>query len=251
MGYARTIKNIFFIYFHLGIADTDYYTVLSGMNLKYPKTLISLFDHSGNWSKPYADNGWNVIKVDIKNGLDIMDWDYGQFDYIRSHPKRTIKNVCGILAAIPCTDFALTGAASFVAKDADGRTAKSIELVNKTIEIINFYNEPAYQWDEELFWCVENPMTRMHKLVPELGNLKFRFSPNEFALYSEKPETNQYSKQTWLFGKFNNPIKNELPSLIDGLKWKDSKRGTIDQIKEQRSVTPDGFAKAFYLANNN
>lgn len=218
------------------------------MKTNHPKAIISLFDHSGNWSKPYKEAGYNVIQVDIKNGVDIMTWDYGQFDY-KSGERKTIYNVCGILAAIPCTDFALTGAASFAKKDADGTTAKSIELVHKTLEIINFYNEPAYQGDEDMFWCVENPMTRMHKLVPELGKLKFKFSPNEFAGYSDNPESNQYSKQTWLFGNFNNPIKKELPSLINGLKWKDSKRGTVEQIKEQRSVTPDGFAKAFYLAN--
>jgi len=227
----------------------------------YPKAIISLFDHSGNWSNPYKQAGYNVIKVDIKNGVDILNWDYGQHDYKYIHEqkhyglagvfeRKTIKGVCGILAAVPCTDFALTGAASFAKKDADGTTAKSIELVNKTLEIINFYSEPAYQGEEEMFWCIENPMTRIHKLVPEIGKLKFRFSPNEFAGWSDNPISNQYSKQTWLFGNFNNPEKKELPSLINGLKWKDSKRGTIDQIKEQRSVTPDGFAKAFFAANN-
>lgn len=208
------------------------------MNSKYPKTLISLFDHSGNWSKPYKKAGWNVIQVDIKNGQDIMTWDYG-----------SIKNVCIILAAIPCTDFALTGAASFAKKDTDGTTLKSIELVKRTFEIIEYYSEEAYQGEEELIWCVENPMTRIHKICPELGSLKFKFSPNEFAGWSENPESNQYSKQTWLFGNFNKPVKKELPSLINGLKWKDSKRGSIEQIKEQRSITPDGFANAFYDAN--
>lgn len=206
----------------------------------YPKTVISLFDHSGNWSKPYKDAGWNVIQIDIKNGIDILTWDYLSQD---------IKNVCVILAAIPCTDFALTGAASFAKKDSDGTTEKSILLVKKTLEIIKHYSSYWYQGGEELIWCFENPMTRMHKLVPELGSVKFKFSPNEFAVYSDSPESNQYSKQTWLFGNFTPPIKNELPSLINGLKWKDSKRGTPDQIKEQRSITPDGFAKAFYMAN--
>ena len=35
------------------------------------KTIISLCDYSGNWSKPYKDNGFEVIKVDLKFGDDI------------------------------------------------------------------------------------------------------------------------------------------------------------------------------------
>jgi len=36
------------------------------------KTILSLFDYTGNWSKPYRDNGYNVIQVDIKLGMDIL-----------------------------------------------------------------------------------------------------------------------------------------------------------------------------------
>jgi len=38
-----------------------------------PKTTLSLFDYSGNWSQPYAEVGHNVIQVDIKHGIDIME----------------------------------------------------------------------------------------------------------------------------------------------------------------------------------
>jgi hypothetical protein len=38
--------------------------------------LISLFDHSGNASRPYKEAGWKVIQVDIKNGIDILEWNY-------------------------------------------------------------------------------------------------------------------------------------------------------------------------------
>ena len=80
------------------------------------KTILSLFDFTGNWSKPYLDNGYNVIQVDIKHGIDIMTWDY------KSIPK---KSVYGILAAVPCTDYSVSGARWFAAKDEDGRTEKS------------------------------------------------------------------------------------------------------------------------------
>lgn len=229
------------------------------------KIIISLFDYSGAWSKPYKDNGFEVKQIDIKNGIDILTWDYEKefsgISNISNSPNNDISkaaSVCGIIAAIPCTDFALTGAASFAKKDKDGTTAKSILLAEKTLEIIRYFGDHHWGYygglydkeDTEFFWCIENPMTRIHKLVPEIGSLKFRFSPNEFAQYSDNPESNQYSKQTWLFGTFKNPIKKTLPSLITGLKWKDSKRGDKEKKSELRSITPDGFAKAFYKANH-
>lgn len=62
------------------------------------KIILSLFDLTGNWSKPYKDNGYKVIQIDLQLGMDILTWDYKQI------PK---EDVYGILAACPCTDFAL------------------------------------------------------------------------------------------------------------------------------------------------
>ena len=35
------------------------------------RTIISLCDFSGNWSKPYRDAGYNVVQVDLKHGNDV------------------------------------------------------------------------------------------------------------------------------------------------------------------------------------
>lgn len=227
------------------------------MELNYDKILISLFDRSGNWSAEYEKAGWIVYRVDLKDGIDIMTWDYKSIKTWGKHIERQ-RVVCGVIAAVPCTEFALTGAASFAKKDQDGTTDEAVKLAKKALEIISYFGLDHWGYfagdysdgDTPFFWAIENPMTRLHKLVPEVGQIKFKFSPNEFAQYSDNPEANQYSKQTWLFGEFKAPEKKPLPSLISGLKWKDSKRGTREQKAQQRSVTPDGFSKAFYLANN-
>lgn len=36
------------------------------------KTILSLFDYSGHWSKPYKDAGYDVYQCDIKLGIDIL-----------------------------------------------------------------------------------------------------------------------------------------------------------------------------------
>ncbi len=42
------------------------------------RSLLSLFDHSGQWSQPYRDAGWTVVQIDIKHGQDVMKFDYNQ-----------------------------------------------------------------------------------------------------------------------------------------------------------------------------
>lgn len=213
------------------------------------KIILSLFDLTGNWSKPYRDNGYQVIQVDLQMGIDILTWDYKQINK---------EDVYGILAACPCTDFAISGARHFARKDSDGTTAKSMELVKKTLEIINYF--------EPKFWVVENPMSRIHKLNPELGQVKFKFDPCDFAGYckDQDQDDNRYNKKTWLWGNFNEPMKNRIePFMKDSPVWRRTdargksisgktfgKKGLTKQDwMNIRSATPMGFAWAFYEAN--
>lgn len=234
--------------------------------------LIDLFDHSGHAAEPYRKNGWHVIQVDIKHGIDILTWDY---DFVISHimQNRIKGDKIGILAAIPCTDYALSGAAHFKAKDNDGRTKMSQLLVDRTYKIMSLFHA-AFNLD---FWRVENPMSRIHSLNKWLGPVKFKFDPCDFAMYnhisesewarlnalegkkmSEVPKSeiklvldkNLYNKQTWLWGNFNNPIKKRVEPI-----WKDSPMhvlygGKSERTKELRSVDHKGFCQAFYEANH-
>lgn len=195
------------------------------------RVLISLFDFTGNWSRPYKEAGWNIIQVDIKHGIDVMSWDY-----------RSIENVKGILAAQPCTDYALSGAKHFRQKDIDGRTAQSQKLVYKTKEIIEYF-------DPE-FYSLENPMSRIHKLNPWLGPPRLKFNPCDYAGYDPEPDNSRYNKRTWLWGNFNIPKMKRLePIEKDNPGWKNL-GGNSERTKELRSITPLGFAYAFYHSNN-
>lgn len=200
-------------------------------NLDDMKTLISLYDYSGNWSRPYKENGWNVIQVDKKLGIDILTWNY-----------KHIKNVRGILIAQPCTDYALSGAKHFKAKDLDGRTEQSQVLVAKTYEIIKWF---CFDID---FWALENPMSRIHKLNKWLGEVKFKFNPCDFAGYGYENE--RYNKQTWLWGYFNNPVKKRLEPIQKEYPGFKKLGGKSEKTKELRSITPLGFAYAFYEQNH-
>ena len=208
------------------------------INMNKDKIILSLFDLTGTWSEPYKKNGYEVIRIDIQNGIDILEWDYSKIDRSK---------VYGILASVPCTDYAVSGARWFAEKDKDGRTEQSQKLVNKTKEIIEYFNPK--------FWVIENPISRIHNLNPWMGKPKMYFHPYEFANYGYDEF---YSKKTSLWGKFNEPVKIPLKEnqKIDNTKihypkdknGKSLSWGSIE-ASNVRSVTPRGFAKAFYEVN--
>lgn len=202
--------------------------------------IISLFDLTGNWSKFYKENGYEVIQVDIQKGINILEWDYTTIDK---------EKVYGILASVPCTDFAVSGARWFKEKDENGQTEKSNKLVRKTKEIIDYFNPT--------FWVIENPISRIHKIHKWMGQPKMYFHPYEYAGYGYNDET--YTKKTALWGNFNIPTPKELPiNKKDGhtrIHYPKRKDGTPVawgslECKNIRSATPLGFAKAFYLFNS-
>lgn len=190
-------------------------------------SLLSLFDYSGQWSKPYMDAGWDVVQMDIKRGQDVMQFDYKKY-----------KHFYGILAAPPCTDFSNSGAQYWNQKDTDGRTEQSVTLVKKTLEIVRHYSPK--------FWALENPLGRIQKCIPELGRPSYWFHPSDYG--------ENYTKRTYLWGKFTPPMPLFTGGAI-GIPMPVNENfimklgGKSERTKELRSTTPPGFAKAFYEAN--
>jgi hypothetical protein len=186
------------------------------------KSILSLFDYSGNWPSFYKEAGYDVYQIDVKHDLNILDITKDDL----------LDNVYGILAAPPCTDFAGSGAQYWKAKDADGRTEASLALVDKTLEIISWY--PNLK-----FWALENPVGRLSSLRPLLGK-PWYFQPHWYG--------DAYTKKTGLWGNFNKDLpKNEVKP--DPNSWIMKLGGKSERTKELRSMTPLGFAKAFFIAN--
>lgn len=201
------------------------------------KRILSLFDHSGVWSGPYERAGYEVIRVDIKDGVDIMEFRY-----------KDLPKIHGILAAPPCTDFTISGARWWPKKDSDGSTEASLALVHRTLDIVRYHLKRGLKW-----WALENPVGRLPKLVPELGKARLVWQPWWYG--------DAYTKRTCLWGQFNhelkrNPVAPEMYEFTgkDGRvrrgSWMWAKLGgKSDRTKELRSVTPPGFAQAFFEAN--
>jgi len=206
-------------------------------NLKILKTkgvILSLFDYSGNWSFPFSEGGFEVVQVDTKLGINIYDFEY-----------QKLKNVVGILAAVPCTDFSNAGAHLWKLKDVDGRTEKSVNMANYTLDIIDYFEQKGTL----KFWVIENPVGRIEKLVPRLKNTIFlQFNPCDYG--------DGYTKKTRLWGDFN-PflVKTPVKPVKATLSRNGRSQGNMSiemyyGVKSQkvRSITPPGFSKAFYEA---
>lgn len=208
-------------------------SVMSVLHSMDHKVILSLFDYSGNWPHKYKDAGYTVIQVDIKHDLNILDIEPDELPF---------DNVYGILAAPPCTDFAGSGAQYWKAKDEDGRTAHSLSLVDKVIELVDYF-------DPE-FWALENPVGRLSTLRPKLGK-PWYFNPHEFAGYCDTEAQQQherYTKKTGIWGKFNKPEKKDLGNNPSN-NWLMKLGGKSERTKELRSMTPLGFSTAFYEFN--
>lgn len=183
--------------------------------------ILSLFDYSGNWPSYYKQAGYDVYQVDVKHDIDILELTRQDLP----------DQVHGILAAPPCTDFASSGAQYWKQKDLDGRTQASLALVDKTLEIIS--------WCNPRWWALENPVGRLQKLRPQLGN-PWYFQPHWFG--------DPYTKKTGLWGTFNRDLPRN-PVEPDPQSWLMRLGGKSERTKELRSMTPLGFAKSFFLAN--
>lgn len=198
------------------------------------KVVLSLFDLSGQWSQPWEDAGYQVYRFDIQDDPEVgdvhnfsteffNDW-FGGFDGM---------DIYAILAATPCTDFAVSGARHFAAKDADGRTISSVKLVHQTLATIEYF-KPAV-------WAIENPVGRIEKLGG-LPPWRLSFDPNHFG--------DTYTKKTLLWGRFNGDMPIAPVEPVEGSKMHSQYGGKSLATKNARSVTPEGFAYSFFMANN-
>lgn len=181
------------------------------------KWVYSLCDYSGEWIKPYKEAGYSTVAIDLKNGQDV------RLLIIPDVP------VYGVLAAPPCTVFAGSGA--------KWRSLRATSEVLEGLSIVDACLRFAYAV-KPVFWAIENPVGWLRDYYGEPG---FYFDPCDFG--------DPYAKKTCLWGKFNIPIKNPVEP-IEGSKIHLSWGGRSERTKTMRSLTPLGFARAFFEANH-
>lgn len=206
------------------------------------KTILHLCADLGSDSMPYRNAGYNVICI----GKDIGVENY--------HPP---KDVYGIIANPPCTEFSFAKSNSKYPRD----MRKGMNLVMHCLRIIH---ECQYDLPTPLakrtnlqFWCLENPFGLLRRF---LGNPPLVYSPHEYGDF--------YQKKTCLWGFFNIPEKNiNLNASKDyihtispnGKPLKKFDHLLTSEIhpefygkltrQDRRSICSEKFANAFFNAN--
>ncbi|MFA6270815.1 MAG: hypothetical protein WC657_06450 [Candidatus Paceibacterota bacterium] len=204
------------------------------------KVILHLCADTGSDTKPYKDAGYNVILV----GSDIGVENY--------HPP---KDVYGIIANPPCTEFSIARSGGKPRLGADG-----LFLVKECQRIIA---ECKANGDLQ-FWVIENPATGALKNY--LGKPDYVYQPWWFG--------SPWTKKTALWGWFNEPERvyqnwEDVPK-IEGLYHRKNRNsnGLYQMHKsayhlipefaglpvpesdmEFRSLCSQKFAQAFYKAN--
>lgn len=205
------------------------------------KVVISLFDLSGEWSRPWREAGYDVHQFDIQagDGVDLLGMNTGDVTNFCGEFFSDIygafegRDVYAILAANPCTDFASSGARHFDSKDAAGITAFSVQLIKMTLATVEYFRPSV--------WAIENPTGRIERLGG-LPPWSMAFDPNHFG--------EDYTKRTMLWGRMNNQLPVAPCEATQGSKMHRMYGGKSVATKNARSVTPEGFAYAFFQANN-
>lgn len=217
------------------------------------KIILDLCGGTGAWSNPYKKAGYDVRVITLPD-YDIEKW--------REYPDlvELVKGnkVYGILAAPPCTMFSIARNDTTAREKRDLR--KGMATVNACLDLIHeclYY--PFRISDNSLqFWALENPQGYLNRF---LGKPALKFHPYEFG--------DPYTKQTCLWGMFSEPVRTPVEPQklgrtgktfvkeVEGyFKLKEhqlpegyKKKTGLSNRTIFRSITPEGFANAFFKSN--
>jgi hypothetical protein len=194
------------------------------------KIILDLCGGTGGWSRPYKEAGYDVRLITLPDN-DARLWPSQPSDPPRlpsgfNDIAEYIGNVYGILAAPVCTCFSGSGACH---PRSDEQLLEGLSLVDACLRII---------WTvKPKFWAMENPVGKLRKWI---GPPKMSFHPCDYG--------DPYTKKTLLWGEFNELVKNPVEPTEGSKLWA-MYGGKSARTKEMRSITPQGFAQAFYRAN--
>ena len=234
------------------------------------KTVISLYDFTGEAVRPWAEAGYECWCYDIQHTYRKEAVGRGSIHYAYAdlHDHNTLNaiqdgstsrgGVAFGMAFPVCTDMAVSGAAWFE-KKRQANPSFQDEAVSYALWCVKLFNSMAVPF------FVENPIS---VLATKWRKPDHKFHPYEYGGYIPEAEAEHprwpeyipahdaYKKATCLWT--GNGFKMPEPRAVDpeayygnGYSKAMMKLGGKSQrTKDIRSATPRGFARAVYEANN-
>jgi hypothetical protein len=180
--------------------------------------ILDLCGGTGAWSKPWAESGEYDVRV-----ITLPEHD------VRTY--QPPEEVYGILAAPPCTYFSHM-------RRRWGKPTR--EQMTEALSVVEACMRIIWKCQPE-FWALENPA--MGDLKKWIGLPKLEFQPFEYG--------DAWTKRTAIWGNFISPMKfNQVkPHRQSHYLNPAINAGSGRTLKERQSMTPPGFARAFFEAN--
>ena len=178
---------------------------------------------TGAWSEPYRKALYDVRIIDP------LTWPFQTALLVRDAFPNIKGRVRGILLAPPCTQFAVSGARWWAAKPPE-LLDEAVAVVRDMLALVDVY-EPDW-------WALENPVGRISKAVPELGKHRYTWHPHHYG----DPEV----KLTCMWGDHVEPVRAPVEGPYTA---RVHRMAPGPDRAALRSITPSGFARAFFEAN--
>lgn len=184
------------------------------------RLILDLCAGSGSWSAPYVRAGYRVVRVSLPE-VDVRTF------VPPSEP------VWGILAAPPCDQFSLARNGH---PDLPRDFVRGMECVNACLRIVL---QCRPRW-----WALENPVGHLSKW---LGTPRDVWDPCDFG--------DPWTKRTAIWGDFAIPRRGPFVRPLGGgplctVCDPERRRTTWCSDPGHRAVTPAGFSRAFFAAND-
>jgi hypothetical protein len=179
------------------------------------KIILDLCGGTGSWSKPYKKAGYQVIVItlpdySVTNVVFYPDYMIFKHQTLLTHDLViSYESVYGILAAPPCTMFSFARA-NAIRKRNLKEGMITVEACLRIIWACQFsYCQQKHGYKTSLrFWSLENPNGFLKYFI---GKPVFVFHPYEFG--------DMYTKQTYLWGNFDVPVKTNNIKPVDNIKF--------------------------------
>ena len=192
-------------------------------------TILDLCGGTGLWSKPYHEARYNVVVVTLGPALYRAHGGLWVYEDVREFDVTPYLPVRGILAAPPCTEFAIAGARHWRRKlQTPMLLCEALSIVEGCLRVI--------QESHPLWWALENPEGRLRRF---LGPPRMTFDPSEFG--------ERYNKKTLCWGNFCFPKKRK-KKRFEG-NFVNSFSGGVPFRSDWRSLTSSRFAREFFKVN--
>jgi len=220
------------------------------------KIILSLYDRTGIISKPWEEAGYSVRRFDISPKADGgTAEDLTEFGNWMAEIEEMLGQgyqIVGVLAQPPCTSFTDSGNSHWDAlhdtpneewltrtygEKATEFFDRPIDYANTLVAVVKLVVAQA----NPRFYMMENPLGRIDQ-QNQLPEPTLSFNPFDFG--------EPFSKKTQIWGEFN----PQLPTFrVPGSKEEGGQGSRTWNLssarKYEREMTPEGFAYAFFMAN--